>query len=189
MLFQIALGLACLASSFAVDPYSYSPKPSYGGYGGYSPKPSYGGYKEVYPDVLWAYISTPSFPVLQKPYYNFGYTVKDDYSGNYYGHEEKRDGYETQGAYQVLLPDGRTQTVSYTANEYGYNADVKYDGYPKYDSYKAAPYKAAPSYHTPKYVAAPSYGYSPKPSYGYSKPSYGYSKPSYGYSKPSYGYY
>ncbi|XP_037800764.1 pupal cuticle protein Edg-84A-like [Penaeus monodon] len=39
--------------------------------------------------------------------YDFNYAVKDDYSGNDFGHQEARDGYDTQGSYYVLLSDGR----------------------------------------------------------------------------------
>lgn len=133
MAFKLFLAAACLTAVFASD--AYRPK-------------GYGGYQETYPDT--------------KPYYNYAYTVKDDYSGNYYGQEEHRDGYETQGAYRVLLPDGRTQTVSYTANEYGYNADVQYDGYPSYDYKPAASYKPAPKYAPAPYKAAPAYKPAPK---------------------------
>ena len=47
---------------------------------------------------------------------------------------------------QVYLPDGRLQTVTYTADHYnGYVADVKYDGHPTYPDHKApAPYHPAP---------------------------------------------
>ena len=76
--------------------------------------------------------------------YNFAWAVKDDYTYNDYAHEEVADdkGY-VKGSYRVLLPDGRTQTVTYTADDNtGYVADVKYDGeakYPSYDSYKPKP--------------------------------------------------
>ncbi|KAK8728448.1 hypothetical protein OTU49_009308, partial [Cherax quadricarinatus] len=63
------------------------------------------------------------------PKYNFNYAVKDDPSGNDFGHQESRDGYNTQGNYYVLLPDGRLQRVSYTVNgDSGYVAQVEYEG-------------------------------------------------------------
>lgn len=37
--------------------------------------------------------------------------VKDDPSGNDFGHRESRDGTRTEGRYYVLLPDGRKQVV------------------------------------------------------------------------------
>ena len=72
--------------------------------------------------------------------YNFAWAVKDDYTYNDYAHQETADdkGY-VSGSYRVLLPDGRTQTVTYKADDYtGYVADVKYDGEAKYPEYKPA---------------------------------------------------
>ncbi len=41
--------------------------------------------------------------------YNYGYAVKDDYSGVDFSANEERNGYATNGGYSVLLPDGRRQ--------------------------------------------------------------------------------
>merc|ERR1712203_1127892 len=70
--------------------------------------------------------------------YNYAYAVADSYSGANFGATEARDGYATTGSYNVLLPDGRTQTVTYTVGDdySGYVADVQYSGEP-------APYVAA----------------------------------------------
>ncbi len=73
----------------------------------------------------------------------FGYAVKDEYTYNDYSHDTKSDGKVRTGMYKTLLPDGRTQIVNYKADEYGYNADVQYEGYAKYPEYKPS-YK--PSY-------------------------------------------
>ncbi|XP_063601163.1 uncharacterized protein LOC134777263 [Penaeus indicus] len=43
--------------------------------------------------------------------YNFNWAVSDDSSSNEFGHQEARDGDDTQGSYYVQLPDGRLQTV------------------------------------------------------------------------------
>ena len=60
--------------------------------------------------------------------YNFSYQVEDGYSGNQFGHSENRLGSATTGAYHVLLPDGRVQTVEYTVDSYaGYKATVHYE--------------------------------------------------------------
>ena len=49
--------------------------------------------------------------------------------------EESADGQNVYGSYQVHLPDGRLQTVKYTADHYnGYVADVSYTGEAKYPS-------------------------------------------------------
>ena len=87
--------------------------------------------------------------------YDFAYQVKDDYTYNNFGHKESSDGKVVSGSYDVLLPDGRTQHVSYTADDYsGYVAKVTYSGEAKYPEYKPA-YKAAaypaPAYHAPAY--------------------------------------
>ena len=56
------------------------------------------------------------------------------------------------GSYSVHLPDGRVQTVTYTADHYnGYIADVSYVGEPVYPQ-APAPYKPAPA---PVYAPAP----------------------------------
>lgn len=57
--------------------------------------------------------------------YEFAYGVVDEYTGNNYGHNENSDGNTVTGEYRVLLPDGRTQIVTYTADHYsGYVAHV-----------------------------------------------------------------
>lgn len=50
--------------------------------------------------------------------YNFNWNVRDGRSNNDFGQSENRDGDVTQGSYYVLLPDGRTQKVSYTVDAY-----------------------------------------------------------------------
>lgn len=83
--------------------------------------------------------------------YNFAWAVKDDYTYNDYAHQESSDGNGyVSGAYRTYLPDGRTQTVTYKADDYsGYVADVKYDGEAKSNDY----YK--PSYYKPSYSKYP----------------------------------
>ena len=80
--------------------------------------------------------------------YEFAWAVKDEPSYNDYAHQQKSDGKVTTGSYRVLLPDGRTQIVTYKADEYGYVADVKYEGEAKYPTeYKKPAYPAAgPAY-------------------------------------------
>ena len=88
--------------------------------------------------------------------YNYAYAVNDDYAGVNFGADEARDGYATNGKYYVLLPDGRTQTVTYTVDQYGgYVADVQYSGYAK--EYKPAPYKPAPAPYKPAPAYKPTY--------------------------------
>ncbi|XP_046400460.1 pro-resilin-like [Ischnura elegans] len=62
--------------------------------------------------------------------YEYSYAVKDAYTGNDYSHSESGDGSgSVRGEYRVLLPDGRTQIVTYTATDQtGFNAQVTYQG-------------------------------------------------------------
>merc|ERR1712088_268046 len=81
-----------------------------------------------------------------KPY-AFQYGVADDHGGANFNAQETADGKAVTGSYQVHLPDGRVQTVTYTADHYnGYVADVKYEGQAVYPKYEPKPYKPAPAY-------------------------------------------
>merc|ERR1712071_226802 len=111
---------------------------------------------QAYPKPAYpaAYPKSYDYPAMP---YDFAYQVVDDYTYNNYGHKETSDGKVVSGSYNVLLPDGRTQTVTYTVDDYsGYVAKVEYAGeakYPEYKpAYKAAAY-AAPAYPTPAYTA------------------------------------
>ena len=111
--------------------------------------------------------------------YQYEYAVQDDYSGVNFGQNEHRDGYSTSGQYRVLLPDGRTQIVTYnTADAYSGNVvEVVYEGTASYAPapvHKIAPkavyhpapvYKPAPIY-KPAPVYKPASAYSPAPIHG-----------------------
>jgi hypothetical protein len=115
--------------------------------------------------------------------YSFDWAVKDEPSYNDYSHQQSSDGKVVTGSYRVVLPDGRTQIVTYKADENGYVADVKYEGEAKYDEYKPAAYSkpAEPAYSKPVEPAYPAPAY-PEPAYP-SKPAY--PEPAYP-SKPAY---
>ncbi|XP_066944328.1 cuticle protein 8-like [Macrobrachium rosenbergii] len=79
------------------------------------------------------YRNPPSYEPDAPAKYEFNYAVKDDYSGNDYSHAEARNGYDTSGSYQVLLPDGRVQTVEYTVSkDGGFQANVVAKGVKAY---------------------------------------------------------
>ncbi|CAH1980849.1 unnamed protein product [Acanthoscelides obtectus] len=59
--------------------------------------------------------------------YAFGYRIRDNKEGNDFGHEERRNGKTLEGSYDVLLPDGRRQKVSYYADNSGFHAKVTYE--------------------------------------------------------------
>ena len=84
--------------------------------------------------------------------YNFAWAVKDEPSYNDYSQTESSDGKVAGGSYRVVLSDGRTQIVTYKADDYsGYVAEVKYEGEAKYPANTPA-YKAAyPAYPKPAY--------------------------------------
>lgn len=60
--------------------------------------------------------------------YQVGYQVKDHSSYNDFGHQESSDSQGVKGSYRVLLPDGRTQVVTYSVQgNSGYLATVSYE--------------------------------------------------------------
>merc|ERR1711935_438355 len=66
--------------------------------------------------------------------YAVQYGVFDEYSGSKFSASEASDGHVTSGSYSVAFPDGRIQTVTYTATPV----------YPEAKPYVPAPaYKAA----------------------------------------------
>lgn len=66
--------------------------------------------------------------------YKYEYGVQDDYSKAAFAKSESQDEVgAVTGSYKVNLPDGRIQTVTYTADPvYGYRAEVSYEGEPIY---------------------------------------------------------
>ena len=65
--------------------------------------------------------------------YDFNWAVNED--SNEFGHQEARDGDDTQGSYYVQLPDGRLQQVTYYVDgDNGYVAEVNYQGEAHFDS-------------------------------------------------------
>ena len=140
---------AVLALAIAAESY---PKPSSPAPPAYAPK-SYDYVNIIFQNfILFSFFEfkISNFYFQPPQPYSYSYDVKDAPSYNDFGHSESSDGKVVTGSYRVALPDGRTQIVTYKADEYGYVADVKYEGVAKYPEYKPAPaYKAAP-YPAPK---------------------------------------
>merc|ERR1739845_265063 len=84
--------------------------------------------------------------------YSYNYAVADDYSGAAFNQAESNDGNGVvEGSYTVNLPDGRVQTVKYSANDYdGLVSEVTYEGTASYPEVVAhAPVLAHPVAHAP----------------------------------------
>ncbi|XP_047471375.1 pro-resilin-like [Penaeus chinensis] len=95
------------------------------------------------PENTASYSYSASTPSLASAKYDFNYVVNDPPSSNDFGHQEARDGPNTQGSYFVLLPDSRLQSVNYNVNvDSGYLAEVSYEGEAQYPS-TPRPYKPA----------------------------------------------
>merc|ERR1712042_258495 len=136
---------ALVATAMANNPAPYHPAPA-----PYHPAPAY---KPAPYHPAPAYKPAP-YDETPKPY-AYEYGVADDYSGANFNAHENADGKAVAGSYQVHLPDGRVQTVTYTADHYnGYVADVKYEGVAQFPKYEPKPayhpaYKPAPApYHS-----------------------------------------
>ncbi|XP_018010165.1 cuticle protein 19 [Hyalella azteca] len=82
-----------------------------------------------------------------KPY-SFSYGIDDKHYGPSFMQQEKSDGHSVKGSYTVQLPDGRLQTVTYTADhDNGFFADVKYSGKAQYPSKGHPPFIVKPHHH------------------------------------------
>ncbi|XP_047472485.1 pro-resilin-like [Penaeus chinensis] len=102
------------------------------------------------PDSLPTYGYPAPTPAYAPAKYDFNYAANDPSSGNDFGHQETRDGDNTQGSYYVLLPDGRLQRVTYSVNgDSGYVADVTYEGEAQYSAPQATYGPPQPSYNPP----------------------------------------
>merc|ERR1719278_1869161 len=140
-LLPAVLGQAGYAPYHSPAPVYHAPAPAY-----HAPAPAYHAPAPVYPD--------------EPQPYSFEYGVHDDYTGANFNAGETADGAgNVEGSCSVALPDGRTQHVTYHADDYnGYVADVTYEGEAHFDE---VPYHAPqPVYHAPappQYAQAPTY--------------------------------
>ncbi|XP_053651103.2 pro-resilin-like [Cherax quadricarinatus] len=123
------------------------------------PAPSYN--VPAYPKVSNSAAAYPDSPAQ----YNSQFTVKDD-SGNDFGHQESRDGYDTKGTYYVQLPDGRVQKVNYVVSgDSGFVPQVSYEGEAQYPAYQPTQaYKTTPAYQ-PSPAKKPAKTYNPELTY------------------------
>ena len=136
------------ASTYSKPPSTYSKPPST-----YSkPASTYSKPPSTYSKPPSTYSKPASTYSKPSSYSN---PPSDSYSGGEYSYSyavpetdtqawEERTGYSTTGSYSVLLPDGRTMTVSYSVpdSETGFVAEVSYQGEPHYQQ----DYKPQPQY-------------------------------------------
>lgn len=111
------------------------------------------------------------------PAYEYTYNVysQDPYNQHVsFNQDESRDGYNTHGEYSVILPDGRTQIVTYKVEgDSGFIADVRFEGEAKYSDFRPdysqykKPKPAPPVYSKPVYKEPAKPAYVPKPSKEY----------------------
>ncbi|KAL1458250.1 hypothetical protein WDU94_008412 [Cyamophila willieti] len=122
--------MAVLVKCYPLQNYGHLLEESGAGYGDSS---SYGGSSEYSGGEEYGHEHKHE-PVSSSPFsqgmpYKFGYKVYDPHHGTNFGQNEHSDGDTVKGSYQVLLPDGRLQQVTYTADwKTGYHADVQYHG-------------------------------------------------------------
>lgn len=68
------------------------------------------------------------------PRYEYGYEVRDRYSGDFKSHRESRDGDVVRGQYSMVESDGSRRIVDYTSDgENGFNANVRKEGWSRHD--------------------------------------------------------
>merc|ERR1712193_96469 len=137
LLTQTMFRIVFLLASAAAVPVQVAPD----GYGPsavpYGPSPpSYA----ARPEPPRAYKVQPAYPEVEEEEkfepqpYKYEYGVQDDYSKAAFAKSETQNEVgAVTGSYKVNLPDGRIQTVTYTADPVnGYKAVVSYEGEPVY---------------------------------------------------------
>ena len=120
------------------EPSYHEPEPAY-----HEPEPAYHEPEPAYhePEPTYQAGFHPSVHAVPAKPYSFEYAVADHNShANFAAAESSLDDGGVAGSYSVALPDGRTQHVSYVANEdVGYKATVTYEGDAKFPI-PSAPY-------------------------------------------------
>merc|ERR1739848_501788 len=150
-------------------PYGPQPRP-YGPPQKYEPAPT------PYKPEPAPYKPAPVYKVEEEEEYapqpyKYEYGVQDDYTNAAFAKTESQNEVGTvTGSYKVNLPDGRIQTVTYTADEVGgFKAEVTYEGTPIYppepkEGYGVYSGPGAFEPHTsPQYHSEPVYNSNPLP--------------------------
>ncbi|XP_047493711.1 pro-resilin-like [Penaeus chinensis] len=97
------------------------------------------------PDGGYSYRTTA--PIARQPKYlsaparyNYQWGVNDQYSGNFYGQREQRDGDNTLGSYYVQFPDSRLMRVEYYVDATGYHPTITFEEEAKYPNTRGQTY-------------------------------------------------
>merc|ERR1712168_434026 len=155
-------------------PYGPQPRP-YGPPQKYEPAPlPYKPAPAPYQPAPAPYKPAPVYKVEEEEEYapqpyKYEYGVQDDYTNAAFAKSESQNEVGTvTGSYKVNLPDGRIQTVTYTADAVGgFKAEVTYEGTPVYPPEPKEGYGVytGPGAHksTPQYQPKPVYKRTPVP--------------------------
>merc|ERR1712243_337770 len=157
------------------DPYGPQPRP-YGPPQKYEPAPlPYKPAPAPYKPEPAPYKPAPAYQEEEVEYapqpYKYEYGVQDDYTNAAFAKSDSQNEVGTvTGSYKVNLPDGRIQTVTYTADEVGgFKAEVTYEGTPVYTPEPKEGYGvysgpgAFEPQTSPQYHAKPVYSSNPLP--------------------------
>ncbi|XP_050544650.1 cuticle protein 19-like [Daktulosphaira vitifoliae] len=84
-------------------------------------------YKPVVPLAVYSakHYEEPIYPPIP---YNFQYSVNDPSTYDVKSQSEYSDGKTVKGFYSLVESDGTKRVVEYTADDYGFNAQVKKEG-------------------------------------------------------------
>merc|ERR1711963_991791 len=124
IMYRVAILIAGVAAVPSGVPYGPRPGPSYGPLPQGEPQRSYKA-KPILVEEEEEFLPQP---------YKYEYGVQDDYTKAAFAKSESQNEVgAVTGSYKVNLPDGRIQTVTYTADPvHGYKAVVSYEGEPVY---------------------------------------------------------
>ncbi|XP_068213311.1 uncharacterized protein [Palaemon carinicauda] len=126
--------LLCVVAAAAGDKLFAPPPPPYLGHHGHGPPPPhfFGHPPPAFHHEPIHHHVPPPPPhhhheeINTHPAYSYNYVVVDNDAGVNFAADETRDGHHTHGSYEVLLPDGRKQIVTYTDDGNGLVAEVSY---------------------------------------------------------------
>merc|ERR1719477_183174 len=164
-----------LIAAVSAAPFPDGDQAPYGQPAPYGPQPRPYGPPQKYEPAPLPYKPAPVYKEEEEEYapqpYKYEYGVQDDYTNAAFAKSESQNEVGTvTGSYKVNLPDGRIQTVTYTADEVGgFKAEVTYEGTPVYPPEPKEGYGvysgpgAFEPHSSPQYHAKPVYNSNPLP--------------------------